>query len=86
MHSADPGYLPYYTPAFFDTIRRGHVETPHDVTILSIRQWVQILTEDCLTMQVFDGLMRFKPCRAQGISPSTDWTLSYVKDMLPSWS
>ena len=79
----NPGYLPYYPQSFFETIKRVHVDTPHDVTVMSIKQWVQILTEDCLTMEVFDESRRFKPCRAEVSSPSTDWEHSWRLCRLP---
>ena len=41
---------------------------------MSIKQWVQFLTEDCLTM---DGAGTFKPCRVELSSPGVDWTLSW---------
>ena len=72
----DPGYLPYYSPSFFETIKRVHEATPHDVTTMSIKQWVQVLTEDYLTMEVAET-KTYRPCRVEISSPSTDWTLSW---------
>ena len=73
----NPGFLPYYTPAFFDTIKKYQDDETYDVTTMSIRQWVQCLTEDGLTMQGTDP-RTFRPCRAELSSPSTDWPLSWM--------
>ena len=71
----NPGYLPYYPPSF-------HADTQHDVTTMSIKHWVQILTEDCLTMEVVES-KRFKLCKAEVCSPNTDWQLSWMICRLP---
>ena len=48
----DPGYLPFYPQSFFDTIKYVHLETPLNILSMSTSQWVQILTEDGLTMEM----------------------------------
>ena len=70
----DPGYLPYYSPAFFQTIK--HVHGANDITSMTIKHWVKVLTEDGLTMEVAET-RQFKPCRVEVASPSTDWALSW---------
>ena len=37
---SNPGFLPYYPPSFFQTIRKIHESTQNNVTTMSIRQWV----------------------------------------------
>ena len=39
----NPGYLPYYPPAFFDTIRKYLADETFDVTAMTIRRWVLCL-------------------------------------------
>ena len=48
----DPGYLPYYPPFFLNTIKYVHNETPLNILSMSTSQWVRILTEDGLTMEM----------------------------------
>ena len=48
----DTGYLPYYPPSFFNTIKYVHNETPLNILSMSTSQWVRILTEDGLTMEM----------------------------------
>ena len=72
----DPGYLPYYPPSFFNTIKHVHEETALNVSKMSTGQWVQILTEDGLTMEMAES-RQYKPCRAEVRSPNTDWPLSW---------
>ena len=48
----DPGYLPYYPPSFFQTIRHVHLETPLNILSMTTGQWVRILTEDGLTIEI----------------------------------
>ena len=73
----NPGFLPYYPPSFFDTIRRVHESPENNVTTMSIKQWVKLLTEDNLTMEVTENTKQFKLCRVELSSPRTDWTKSW---------
>ena len=50
------GFLPYYPASFFDTIRRVHLDTPLNVTTMTTSQWVRVLTEKGLTMDLADGV------------------------------
>ena len=38
----DLGYLPYYQPSFFNTIKYVHDETPLNVLSMSTSQWVRV--------------------------------------------
>ena len=58
---SNPGFLPYYPPSFFQTMRKIHDSTSNNVTTMSIKQWVKVLTED-------------KLCRVETLSPHSDWT------------
>ena len=49
---SNPGFLPYYPQPFFDTIIRVHKSPKNDVTKMAIKQWVKVLTEDTLSMEV----------------------------------
>jgi hypothetical protein len=73
----DPGYLPYYPASFFDTIRRVHSETPLNVTTMTTSQWVRVLTEEGLTMELADNKMRYIPCRAEISAPLNDWSQTW---------
>ena len=73
----DPGYLPYYPASFFQMIKQVHLETPLNILTMSTSQWVRLLTEDGLTMEIQDGTRRFIPCRSELSSPTTDWSLSW---------
>ena len=74
----DPGLLPYYQQSFFDTIRRVYLENPVKVNTMSIKEWSTMLTEENLTMDNTDMANRkYKPCRAETYSPTTDWSLCW---------
>ena len=80
----DPGFLPYYPPSFFQTIRRVHEDTPLNIKTMSTSQWVRILTEDGLTMEPTENLdRRYIPCRAEAATPDGDWDLSWRLCRLP---
>ena len=70
----DPGYLPYYPPSFFTTIKQVHESSPLNVATMSISQWVRLLTEDGLTMEITDT-RKYKSCKAEDLSPTSDWPL-----------
>ena len=72
----DPGYLPYYQAAFFETIKQVHCESPLNILSMSTGQWVQVLTEDGLTMETRET-RQYIPCRSELSSPTNDWPLSW---------
>ena len=74
----DPGYLPYYPPSFFQTIRHVHLETPLNILSMTTGQWVRILTEDGLTMEMEGDQHQYIPCRAELKFPSNNWTVSWT--------
>ena len=45
----DPGRPPYYSAAFFSTIRDVHQNTPLNLAWVTLRQWYQILIESGVT-------------------------------------
>ena len=69
----NPGYLPYYQPSFFNTIKYVHDKTPLNILTMTTRQWVRILTEYGLTMEKTGTGHQYIPCRAELSSPHTDW-------------
>ena len=77
----DPGYLPYYPPSFFATIKHIHDESSRNVATMTTGQWVQALTESGLTMEA--GSQQYKLCKAEIASPTTDWALSWKLCRLP---
>ena len=74
----NPGYLPYYPQTFFDTIKRVHQDTPLNVRTMSTTQWVRILTEDGLTMELGPGQVKqYIPCKAEISFLHNDWEQSW---------
>ena len=72
----DPGFLPYYPPVFFQTIKQVHLDSPLNILSMTTGQWVRLLTEDNLTMER-NIPSQYIPCRAELSSPTTDWELSW---------
>ena len=50
----DPGRPPYYSPAFFATIKNVHQNTPLNLAWINVKQWYQLLLEDGVTHTVED--------------------------------
>ena len=73
----NPGFLPYYPQSFFQTIKRVHDSSPLNVKTMTTSQWVQVLTEDGLTMVETDQGRDFIPCRAELLFPNMDRELSW---------
>ena len=74
----DPGFLPYYPPSFFQTIKKIHEDTPLNVKTMSLGRWVRVLTEDGLTMEITrEQTRQFIPCKAELASPRNNWELSW---------
>ena len=71
----DPGFLPYYPVEFFQTIKKVHLHSPLNILSMSSGQWVRLLTEERLTMQ--QGSNEYVPCRAEALSPKSDWELCW---------
>ena len=46
---ADPGHPPYYSLSFFNTIKDIHLNTPLNVTWITVKQWYQLLLEKGVT-------------------------------------
>ena len=79
----NPGFPPYYSEAFFTTIRQVHQDSPLNVSTMSEGQWYQLLLEDKVTMQVRENQSRqVIPCRAELVSPATDWDLTWRRSRL----
>ena len=75
----NPGFLPYYSQSFFQTIRTVHEQTPLDVKTITISQWARVLTEDGLTMELVPNMdtRQYIPCKSELLSPNNDWQLSW---------
>ena len=59
----DPGFPPYYSQGFFNTIRQVHNDSPLDVTRMSLKQWYHLLLEDSVTMYCDQsGNREYIPC------------------------
>ena len=74
----DPGFLPYYPSTFFQTIKQVHENSPLNVRTMTTSQWVQVLTEDGLTMELSENQTRhYIPCKVELAAPSNNWELSW---------
>ena len=78
----DPGHLPYYPPAFFDSIKTIKERVQSDITTMSIKQWTSALTEAYLTKEPMDHA-KYKPCRAELLSPTSEWDHIWRISRLP---
>ena len=83
----DPGFLPYYPLSFFQTIKQVHDKSALNVRTMTTSQWVQVLTEDGLTMEVKEDQTRhYIPCKAELAAPSNNWELSWTLSRLKGLS
>ena len=48
----NPGFPPFYSQNFFDTIRQVHHESPLNISQMTEKQWYTLLLEDNCTMEV----------------------------------
>ena len=71
---------PYFSQDFFSLIRKAREETPLNIITMKEKDWVRLLTEEYITMEVENetGQQHFKPCKAELASPTTDWSLSWA--------
>lgn len=70
---------PYFSQEFFSIIRKAKEETPLNIITMKEKDWVRLLTEEYITMEVDNvtGQQHLIPCRAELASPTTDWSLSW---------
>ena len=70
---------PYFSQEFFYIIRKAKEETPLNIITMKEKDWVRLLTEEYITMEVDNvtGQQHLIHCRAELASPTTDWSLSW---------
>ena len=75
----DPGRPPYYSAAFFNTIQDVHLNTPLNVTWVTVKQWCQLLLESGAThtSEDHDSPAVLIPSKFEESNPSTDFKVSY---------
>ena len=74
----DPGYAPYYSKAFFATIKKVNDKSPLNPVQMSVSQWYQYLLEERVTMlEDEEGRREAKRCRVEELEPGVDWGRSY---------
>ena len=69
---------PYFSPAFFETIRWVKDNTPLNIATMTTAQWYTVMLKKDVTMMEPEGMPReYIKCRAEVRSPGTDWELSW---------
>ena len=70
---------PYLSQDLFNIIKKVKNESTLNITSLTEGDWSRLLTEDFVTTEInFDsGRKDFRPCKAELVSPTTDWSLSW---------
>ena len=78
-----PPLPPYYSAAFFCTIKEVKENTPLNVTTMSTAQWYRVLVEQDITMiEQVDSSMQYIKTRSELASPNTDWENSWRRARL----
>lgn len=69
---------PYYSEAFFNSIKWVRENTPLRVETMATAQWYRVLLEKEVTMmEAEDQTMEFIKSRTELASPNTDWELTW---------
>ena len=70
----NPGFPPYYSPDFFNTIKNAKDDTSLNITMMTTSEWTTFLVEENVTMATLPDQTRdFLPCKAELAQPSNDW-------------
>ena len=72
---------PYFSQELFDTIREAKEASALNILKMTEKDWTRLLTENNVTMTSTDtetGEKVFTPCRAERVSPATDWEVSWL--------
>ena len=73
-----PPMPPYYSAAFFSSIKWVKENTPLNVISINTAQWYRVLLEKEVTMvEMNDNSMEYTKSRAELASPGTDWVTSW---------
>ena len=76
----DPGYPPYYDKTFFDTIKHYKDNSTLNISVMTTKQWYQVLLDDQVLMSPADedSPATLLPVRAELLHPSTDWACTWT--------
>ena len=74
-----PSMPPYYSEAFFNTIKKVVDNSPLNPVHMTSKQWYTYLLEEKVTMEEMDeeGRRQLKKCRIEILYPDIDWQKSY---------
>ena len=73
----DPGLTPYYDRNFFNLIQHYLSNCPMNVTTMTTKDWYKMLLEDKILMTEANPTPSLIPVRAETLSPTTDWPLTW---------
>ena len=78
-HLPNPGYPPYYTESFFNTIKKVKNESTLNPVNMTMKQWYRYLLEENVTMRDVDdeGRKELVPCRIELGDPNKNWDEIY---------
>ena len=70
----NPGFPPYYSFDFFNTIKNAKDDTSLNITMMTTSEWTTFLVEENVTMTTLPDQTRdFLPCKAELTQPINDW-------------
>ena len=76
----NPGFLPYYDQNFFNTIKHYQDTCPLNISVMTTKQWYQILLEDRALMQpgAAGAPQVLLPVRVEQLVPEQDWPATWT--------
>ena len=75
---ANPGFPPFYSASFFETIKKVYDVSPQKVGKMTEAQWYHLLLEENVTKEMDEEQgNRFSPCRVEIANENNDWETSW---------
>ena len=75
---ANPGFPPFYSASFFETIKKVYDVSPQKVGKMTEAQWYHLLLEENVTKEMDEEQgNRFSPCRVEIANVNNDWETSW---------
>ena len=75
---ANPGFPPFYSASFFETIKKVYDVSPQKVGKMTEAQWYHLLLEENVTKEMNEEQgNRFSPCRVEIANENNDWETSW---------
>ena len=75
---ANPGFPPFYSASFFETIKKVYDVSPQKVGKMTEAQWYHLLLEENVTKEIDEEqVKRFSPCRVEIANMNNDWEESW---------